>query len=175
MKRKTFENAPCSIARSLDVLGDWWAPLIIRECLYGIHRFDDFQHWLGIGRNMLTRRLNKLIEQGILERRPYQTRPTRHEYHLTERGYDAARVLIAMMPFGEQWFFEDAQAPIALYDRRTNAPIVPRLVDAHTGEPIDVRWLYAGPGPGFPEVGEAVLRERFREYYARQQTRDEGD
>jgi DNA-binding HxlR family transcriptional regulator len=114
MKRKTFEESPCSIARSLNVLGDWWTPPILRECLYGIHRFDEIQRWLGIGRNILARRLAKLDEQGVLERRHYQERPARYEYHLTDKGYDAARLLLAMMPFGESWFFDKGREPIIL-------------------------------------------------------------
>ena len=107
MERKRFESAPCSIARSLDVLGDHWTPLILRECLYGVHRFDAIQRWLGIGRNILTRRLQSLEEQGVVERRQYEERPPRYEYHLTEKGYDAARLLMAMMAFGQRWYFRD--------------------------------------------------------------------
>jgi DNA-binding HxlR family transcriptional regulator len=164
MERKSFEQAPCSIARSVDVLGDWWAPLILRECLYGVNRFDEIQRWLGIGRNILTRRLSKLVEQGILERRRYQERPARHEYHLTEKGYDAAKLLLAMMPFGESWFFDTGREPILLYDRRTHRRVRPVLVDAETGEPIDPRMLYAGPGRSFPR-DEETRRRRFVEFY----------
>ena len=167
MERKNFDKAPCSIARSLDVLGDWWTPLILRECLYGVHRFDRMQRWLGIGRNILTRRLAKLVEQGVLERRQYLERPARYEYHLTDKGYDAAKLLLAMMPFGEAWFFGDKREPIRLYDRRTGRRVRPQLVDAETGEPIDPRELYAGPGPSFPP-SEEVRRERFVEFYSRQ-------
>jgi DNA-binding HxlR family transcriptional regulator len=166
MERKSFEKSPCSIARSLDVLGDWWTPLILRECLYGVHRFDEIQRWLGIGRNILTRRLSKLVEQGVLERRPYQERPPRYEYHLTDKGYDAAKLLVAMMPFGESWFFDEHREPILLYDRRTDRRVRPVLVDAETGEPIDPRTLYAGPGKAFPR-SEKTRRERFAEYYER--------
>ena len=70
----------------MDVLGDWWNPLIIRECLYGVHRFDDFQKWLGIGRNILAKRLAQLVERGVLERKLYQEHPPRYEYHLTAKG-----------------------------------------------------------------------------------------
>ncbi len=166
MKRKRFDKAPCSIARTLDVVGDWWSPLIIRECLYGVHRFDEFQSWLGIARNMLTRRLNTLVEQGLLERRPYQNKPVRYEYHLTDMGYDAALVLLAMMPFGEAWFFGDDREPIYVYDRETDRRVRPVVVDADTGEPIDGRCLYAGPGPSFPR-SKSVRRQRFKEYFAR--------
>lgn len=165
MERKRFQGAPCSIARSLDVVGDWWGPLIIRECLYGTHRFDQIQRWLGIGRNMLTRRLELLVEQGVLERRQYQDRPPRFEYHLTDKGYDAAKLLLAMMPFGETWLFADEGDPIHLYDRSSHRRVRPSLVDEETGEPIDPRELYAGPGPSFP-ADEEIRRQRFPDFYA---------
>ncbi|MEM6454891.1 MAG: helix-turn-helix domain-containing protein [Acidobacteriota bacterium] len=166
MQRKSFQSAPCSIARALDVLGDWWTPLILRECLYGVHRFDQFQRWLGIGRNILTRRLALLVDEGLLEKRAYQTRPLRHEYHLTEKGYDATSALMALLAFGERWYFADGGVPIRLYDRATDAPVRPQLVDGETGEPLDVRRLYAGPGPAFPAHPE-IRRARFTEFLAR--------
>lgn len=172
MQRTQFQRSPCPIARSLDVLGDWWTPLIIRECLYGVHRFADLQRWLGIGRNTLTRRLNQLVEQGILERRPYQTRPMRYDYVLTEKGYDAATVLVAVMPFGERWFFEGERAPIELFDRASGKRVHPVVVDAETGEPIDPRGVVAGPGPTFPG-DEAARRRRFTGYYAMLDVLDE--
>ena len=171
MDRKRFKNAPCSIARSLDILGDWWTPLIIRECLYGVHRFDELQRWLGIGRNILTRRLNSLIEQGVLDKRRYQERPPRYEYHLTDKGYDAAVVLIGMMPFGESWMFEQGAEPVRLYHRSDDRPVRPMLVDADSGEPLDARELYPGPGPAFP-ANAAVRAARFREYFARRAAAD---
>ena len=150
----------------MDVLGDWWAPLIIRECLYGVNRFDDLQRWLGIGRNILAQRLAKLVEQGVLQRRRYHQNPPRYEYQLTDKGYDAAKLLIAMMPFGEAWFFEDCREPIRIFDRETDKRVRPVLIDANSGKPIDPRRLYAGPGPAFPPV-EEIRRERFVEYYKR--------
>lgn len=169
MERKRFDQAPCSIARALDILGDWWTPLIIRECLYGVHRFDELQRWLGIGRNILAKRLSLLVDQGVLERRAYQERPTRYAYHLTDKGYDAVRILLALMPFGEAWFFDKGREPIRVYDRKTNRRIRPIVVDQATGEPIDPRNLYAGPGPSFPRSRD-VRRERFVEFYRRQGT-----
>ena len=148
----------------MDVLGDWWNPLILRECLYGMRRFDDFQRWLGIGRNILSKRLDKLVEQGVLERRPYQDHPPRYEYHLTDKGYDAVEVLLGMMPFGEHWFFDEGRDPIRPYDSETHERVRPVLVDAATGEPIDARKIYCGPGPAFPRR-KAIRRARFRRYY----------
>ena len=166
MERTSFSSSPCSIARTLDVLGDWWNPLIIRECLYGVHRFDEYQKHLGIGRNILTRRLKQLVEEGLLERKLYQEKPQRYEYHLTEKGYDAASVLLGYMSFGEKWYFDSGKDPIRLYDRESGKQVVPVLVDSATGKPIDPQNLYAGPGPGFPESDE-VRRERFVEFFKR--------
>ncbi|MEM6994032.1 MAG: helix-turn-helix domain-containing protein [Myxococcota bacterium] len=166
MERKQFSGVPCSIARSLDVLGDWWTPMILRECLYGIHRFGEFERWLGIGRNILTRRLATLVEAGALEKRLYETRPERYEYHLTDKGYDAAVVLLAIMPFGERWYFQPDREPIRLYERDTGRRVRPVLVDEETGERIDPRTLYPGPGPAFPR-SQKVRRERFPEYFER--------
>lgn len=167
MERRSFNRAHCSIARSLDVLGDWWTPLIIRECLYGVNRFDEMQRWLGIGRNILARRLALLVGQGLLEKHAYQNRPPRFEYRLTDKGFDAARLLLAMMDFGETWYFGGGKEPVWLLDRETGRRVRPLLVDAATGEKIDVRRLYAAPGPGFPSA-ERVRRERFAEHFQRE-------
>ena len=164
MKRKTFSGSPCQIARSLDVLGDWWNPLILRECIYGVHRFDGFQQWLGIGRNILTRRLAQLIDEGLLEKRAYQSAPTRYEYHLTEKGYDATKVLLAMMEFGEKWQFKKGKEPIRLFDADSGKRLHPIIVDAKTKEPIDPRNVTAGPGPGFPK-SQSIRRQRFGDDY----------
>ncbi|MGB0680005.1 MAG: winged helix-turn-helix transcriptional regulator [Polyangiales bacterium] len=174
MERRQFRTAPCSVARALDIVGDWWNPLIIRECLYGVHRFDALQRWLGIGRNILTRRLQTLVQQGVLERRQYQERPTRVEYHLTDKGYEAAKVMLAMMPFGESCCFAPGEEPIHLYSRRTGTRVQPLLVDAQTGQPLDPRHVYAGPGPSFP-ADESLRRARFVDYYRRQEALQSGE
>lgn len=170
MQRKSHQKRPCSIARALDVLGDWWSPLIIRECLYGVHRFGDMHSWLGIGRNILTKRLKHLVEQGLLEKRPYQTAPPRFEYHLTAKGQDAARVLLALMSFGEAWCFEPESEPVVLYDRHSHKRVRPTIVDRDSGQEIDPRSLYAGPGPAYPS-SEELRRRRFSEYFAQQSKR----
>src|SRR5271156_2028633 len=86
MQRKSFGNMHCPIARSLDRVGEWWSILILRDALYGLTRFDEFQTSLGIASNMLTRRLNALVEAGLFERRGYSEHPPRGEYVLTDRG-----------------------------------------------------------------------------------------
>jgi DNA-binding HxlR family transcriptional regulator len=93
----------CSVARTLEVVGEWWSLLIVRDALLGVRRFDDFQQRLGISRNILTQRLQRLVEQGVLDRIPYQDNPPRHEYRLTDKGRDLWLVLTAMRQWGEKW------------------------------------------------------------------------
>src|SRR6187399_1039377 len=86
MQRKSFEDMNCSVARSLDVVGEWWTLLVVRDALLGVTRFDDFQERLGISRNVLAVRLERLVDEGIFEKVPYQERPLRHDYRLTRKG-----------------------------------------------------------------------------------------
>lgn len=134
--------------------------------MYGIRRFDDIQRWLGIGRNILTRRLHLLVEEGFLEKRAYQTKPERYEYVLTEKGYDAAKVLAALMEFGEKWHFEPGLEPIRLFDRKSGNRVRPAVMDSATGQSIKTENLYAAPGPGFPSDKD-IQKNRFMEYAAR--------
>ena len=87
MRRTRFDDWDCSVARATDVLGDWWTPFIVRSTFLGVRRFDDFVEMLGIPRNVLTERLTRLVDEGILTKVAYQERPVRHEYRLTEKGH----------------------------------------------------------------------------------------
>src|SRR4051812_30342975 len=93
----------CSIARALEVVGEWWTFLVIREAFLGVTRFEGFQEQLGIARNVLTSRLRALVSKGVLERTKYQERPPRFEYRLTEKGRDLYPVLLALMGWGDRW------------------------------------------------------------------------
>ena len=93
MQHKSFEKMSCPIARSLERVGEWWSMLIMRDALHGMTRFDEFQNNLGIAPNMLTRRLNSLVDAGLLERRRYSERPPRHDYVPTMRGRDLLPVI----------------------------------------------------------------------------------
>ena len=157
MRSRRFDHWPCPIARSADLIGDPWVLMILRECTYGVSRFDAFQERLSIGRNVLTSRLARMVESGLLEKVRYQERPERFEYRLTEKGADATGVLAWMISFGERWIFEDEAQPIELRDRRTGARVHPQLVDARTGEPLNARNLVPAPGPGFP--GDDAVRD----------------
>jgi DNA-binding HxlR family transcriptional regulator len=134
MQHRSLAEARCPIARSLDVVGEWWSLLILRDAFRGVRRFDDFQASLGIARNLLARRLKRLVATGLLETRPYSTRPPRHEYRMTDKGRDLHPVLMTLLDWGARWAPQAASA-VAL-SRRTGALLDPVLVDRTTGEPI---------------------------------------
>ena len=145
MRRTRFADAPCPIARTTDLMGDWWTPIVMREAFRGVRRFDEFQKALSLSRGVLTQRLGRLVEEGLLERRMYQEHPPRNEYALTEKGRAFYPVLAAMWRFGEDWLWkEGAEPPIELYDSETNKPVRPLVIDEETGEPIDVRRIRVG-------------------------------
>ncbi len=156
-----FDRWPCPIARSADLLGDPWIPMVLRECTYGVSRFNDLQQRLSIARNILTARLERMVEQGLLEKRAYDDHPPRYEYALTEKGLDATLILAAMMRFGDDWIFAKGKSPIVLRDRETGRLVKPRVVDERTGEPIDPAAVVPAAGPGFP--GDAAFRRAWFE------------
>src|SRR5712691_10417094 len=132
MQRKSFDKMSCPIARSLEHVGEWWSMLIMRDALHGFTRFDEFQKSLGIAPNMLTRRLNALVEAGVLERRRYSERPPRHEYVPTARGRDFRPILVALLAWGNKHFAPEG-ASVLLVDTETGAAADPFLVDRVTG------------------------------------------
>src|SRR5918912_4315396 len=140
MRRKSFGNMPCPIARGLERVGEWWSILILRDAFYGLTRFDEFQKSLGIAPNMLTRRLTALVEAGLLERRRYSERPPRDEYVLTPRGRDFRPVLLALLAFGNRHFPPDDRE-VRIVNTETGQPVDPVLVDPATGQRVD--------GPGY--------------------------
>ena len=151
MKRTPFADWPCSIARAVDILGDWWTPLVLRESYYGVRRFDDFQKTLGIGRNILTQRLNRLVDEGLLVRRPYQDKPLRNEYILTDKGRDFFPVLMAMVRWGDQWLSEEAGPPITLHHTTCDHDTHAEVVCSHCKEPLKLADTRTSLGPGYPK------------------------
>jgi len=138
MRRTRFDTAFCPIARTTDLLGDWWTPLVLREASLGVSRFDQFQERLDISRATLTQRLNRLVDEGILERQPYEEHPPRYEYHLTRKGTELFDVLLAMWRWGEDWLFPDDPPPLRLTDRDTGEELRPVVVDEHTGRRVTI-------------------------------------
>jgi len=147
MQRKTFRNLQCPIARSLERVGEWWSILILRDAFYGTKRFDEFQRNLDIAPNMLTRRLNGLVEEGLLEKRQYSERPPRYEYVLTDCGRDFRPVLLALLAWGNRNFAPEG-ASVQIVDRDTGKVVEPLLVDAASGEALQMgkrHVVRAGP------------------------------
>jgi DNA-binding HxlR family transcriptional regulator len=149
VRRTPFADWPCSIARAVDLLGDWWTPLVLRECFYGVRRFDDFQRSLGIGRNILTQRLNRLVDEGLLERRQYHDRPVRHEYVLTDKGRDFFPVIAALVRWGDRWLAGEEGPPVVLQHRGHD--LEADVVCSQCGEPVRLRDVTSRIGPGYPE------------------------
>lgn len=154
MTRTRFEEWPCSVARTVDVIGDAWSLLILREVFYGVRKFDELQSSLDISRNILTRRLATLVERGVLEKRAYQERPARYAYVPTPRGRALFDVLLVMMRFGDDWLSPEG-SPVELRSRGDGELIRPIVVDERTRERIDPRGIRAHFGPGFPEEARA--------------------
>jgi DNA-binding HxlR family transcriptional regulator len=141
MERKSFEHMSCSVAQCLQVIGDWWTMLVVRDVFLGVRRFDEFQARLGIARNVLAQRLKKLVDAGVLERRPYQDRPVRYEYVLTDRGRDLWPVLTALRQWGDQHAAPDGP-PVKVVHRGCGKAAELVMICSHCGErvgPRDVR------------------------------------
>jgi DNA-binding HxlR family transcriptional regulator len=155
MHKTDLTTLPCPIARGLGVVGEWWSMLILRESMYGETRFDGFQKNLGIAPNMLTRRLNELVEAGLLERRQYCDKPPRHEYLLTEAGADFRQVTLALLAWGNRHFAPEGKSVI-LVDSVSGAEVQPLLMDPATGLPIGKRHLVAA-GPAASDATRARM------------------
>src|SRR5919199_6070826 len=145
MQRKSFGNMQCPIARGLERVGEWWSILILRDAFGGLTRFDEFQKSLDIAPNMLTRRLNALVEGGLLERRRYSERPPRDEYVLTQRGRDFRPVLWALIAWGNRHFAPEGPS-VVLVDSATGAEADPVLVDRRTGRRLVEPDFGTAPG-----------------------------
>lgn len=135
MQRKDFRAMPCAIARSLERVGEWWSILILRDAFYGLRRFDEFQESLGVAPNILSRRLTRLVQEGLLVRRRYQDRPLRYEYLLSPSGRAFWPVLLSLLIWGNEYFAPEG-ASVVLMDRESGESVAPVLVDSSSGKPI---------------------------------------
>ena len=147
MQRTDFGGMACSIARTLDVIGEPWSPLILRDVWAGFARFEQIQADLGISRKVLTERLNHLVERGVLERRPYDRRP-RYEYVLTEKGIQLLDVLMAMANWGDNWLAGEAGPPVLYRHHACGEISKVDLRCAHCGESMHAGDVELLQGPG---------------------------
>jgi DNA-binding HxlR family transcriptional regulator len=150
MRRKSFKSAACPIARSLERVGEWWSILILRDAMLGATRFEQFQKSLDIAPNMLTRRLNALVEAGLMARRRYSERPPRDEYVLTECGRDFRPVLWSLLAWGNRHFAPEGPS-VVLIDAASGAAADPVLVDRVSGRPMTAPEFRSAPGPAADE------------------------
>ena len=145
MQRTSFEQWDCPIARTLDVVGEWWTPLVVRDLAVGISRFDALQSDLGVSRKVLTQRLAKLREHGVVERTPYQHNPVRYDYRLTEKGAELAMVLLAMQSWGVRWLLDGADPPVMMRHDRCGEMTEPVVACSGCGEALRLEDLTPVP------------------------------
>lgn len=148
-----------SIGHILDVIGEGWSILIIREAFLGTRRFEEFQGRLGIARNILTARLKKLCANEILDRVPVKEGAKRHEYVLTRKGIDMMPMLVALTQWGDRWVFAEGNEPVLFLERETGQPISPVKVFSMQGEVLRARDLKVVAGPGASPESRERLEE----------------
>jgi DNA-binding HxlR family transcriptional regulator len=146
MLGRTYDQV-CSVARTLEVVGERWTFLILRDALMDVRRFDQFLVRLGIARNVLTDRLGRLVDHGILERVAYQERPLRHEYRLTTKGRELAPVIITLMEWGDRYLDGGDGPPRITEHHDCGGHVVAQLVCEKCERPLHADEVYSRPGP----------------------------
>jgi DNA-binding HxlR family transcriptional regulator len=150
MERKSFSGMHCSVAQCLEVVGEWWSMLILRDVFLGVTRFDEFQRRLGISRNILNQRLSRLVDAGVLVKVPYREHPPRFDYRLTDKGRDLWPVLTAMRQWGDE-YAAPSGPPILVTHKGCGQVSEVVSTCSVCGEPVGPRDVWAAPGPGAVE------------------------
>ncbi len=148
MRWQSLDREPCSLARTLAVVGDRWTLLVLRDAFVGIRRFDDFERSLRIARRVLSERLALLVEEGILRKQAYQEKPTRYEYRLTEKGFALYPALISLVHWGDRFYAGDKGPPILHTHLACGHDFRSMLTCSECGEALDARGVKIRPGPG---------------------------
>jgi DNA-binding HxlR family transcriptional regulator len=151
MLERKYDTQVCSIARALEIVGERWTLLILRNTAFRPSRFDDLQHSLGLARNVLTERLQGLVEEGLLERRLYQEHPPRYEYVQTQKARDLFPVLGALIAWGDRYYAPNGP-PRLIRHRGCGGAIVQKLICADCGAEVTSAELMSEPGPGARKV-----------------------
>jgi DNA-binding HxlR family transcriptional regulator len=155
MRNAVFQSQVCSVARALEIIGEWWTLLIVREAFFGTKRFSDFEKNLGVAKNVLSDRLSKLVEAGVMQRSPVTGRGNPQDYTLTDKGRDLFPVVIALMQWGDRWINGPGRAPIRVLERETGEEISQIQVRATGGKALSLRDAIVVPGPG---ANDAIVR-----------------
>jgi DNA-binding HxlR family transcriptional regulator len=161
VERKSFADMDCSVAQCLEVVGEWWSMLIVRDVFLGVTRFDEFQRRLGISRNILQQRLARLVDAGVLTRVPYSEHPPRDDYRLTDKGRDLWPVLTAMRQWGDK-YAAPSGPPLKVTHKACGSASEAVLVCGTCGERIGPRDVEARHRPGHAPLGPAAPRVRTR-------------
>jgi DNA-binding HxlR family transcriptional regulator len=157
MKSSAFPQQTCSVARALEIVGEWWTLLIIREAFFGAQRFSDFEANLGIAKNVLSHRLSKLVATGVMERKPVSGRGNPQHYVLTKQGRELLPVVVALMQWGDRWVHGRDHAPVRVLDRATGEEVSELAVTSPSGCALSLADVAVVPGPGANEA----IRQRF--------------
>lgn len=148
MKWSQLAEQPCSVARSVSVIGDRWTLMILRDCFLGIRRFDDFERRLGISRSIIADRLKHLVEEGVLRRDEYQQNPVRHEYRLTDKGMALHPVIMAIVHWGDTHYAGEAGPPLLHRHKACGCDFAPVMTCSECGEAVGARDVEVRQGPG---------------------------
>lgn len=163
VKRTRFADMNCGIGQALEVLGDWWTLLLVRDAFFGARRFGDFERSLGIAKNVLTSRLQHLVDHGIFEKVDVGAEGQRFEYRLTDKGEALATVLTALREWGDEWVFGRGNEPIVMVDRKTGKRLPKLKLKSADGRALSRRDVRAMPGPGASEETARRLMGRVRD------------
>ena len=152
MLRHDYPGLDCSVAKALEVIGERWSLLIVRDVMHGHRRFGEMQESLGIARNVLSARLQRLVDEDILERRAYQENPPRHEYFLTEKGLDLWPALIALLHWGDRYSAGPEGPPRLIVHKECGGPVNERGICERCGQVLTARDAKQVPGPGLEKA-----------------------
>ena len=145
MKWSDLSEEPCSVARSVAVIGDRWTLMLLRDCFLGVRRFEDFERRLGISRSIVAERLAKLVDEGVLRREAYQERPVRHEYRLTEKGVALHTVIMAIVHWGDTYYAGADGPPMLHRHKACGRDFHPVMTCSECGEPVAAREVDVRP------------------------------
>ena len=160
MRRKRFRGMNCGIAQALEAIGDWWTLLIVRDAFFGARRFGDFEGSLGIARNILSSRLQHLVDHGVFERVDVGSEGRRFEYRLTEKGEALLPVLTALREWSDEWVFGRGNEPVIVRERASGRRVPRMRVTDADGNPLTRRDLRTVPGPGATKETARLLGRR---------------
>ena len=151
VRKASFADMNCSVARALEVIGEWWTLLILRDAFLGVTRFEEWTDRLGIARNMLSTRLDTLVETGVMERKVYDEARDRADYVLTDKGRALWPVMVTIREWGNEWIFGRDHEPLGLQHRDCGEVTQPEMVCDKCGEKLHERSFRNIPGPGYTE------------------------